>query len=240
MSSYFNTDYADIRGFRIALSKRRGELTGSFNYQYSIATGKSATVTGATPAFNQDTTGAVTTDRSNVPVRDILLDFDRTHNLIVSLGYSTDAEWGPALLGMHPFSDLTVSAISTFRSGRPYTSPSNLKLINTRRTPAEYNTDLRITKKIRNFFGVPATFYFEVFNLLDNKILNYDYLFRRPTPTNPNYPLQYYESFPVNDRANGIRYWWDLGRQGPFAIDQSFLIYSNEPRSFNFGLVIEF
>ena len=240
VSSYFNTDYADIRGFRVALSKRRGTLTGSVNYQYSVATGKSATVTGATPLFNQDTSGAVTTDRTNVPVRDILLDFDRPHNLIISLGYATESEGGPELFGMRPFSDLTVSAISSLRSGRPYTSPSNLKLINAKRTPAEYNTDLRITKKIRNFFGVPATFYFEAFNLFDNRILNYDYLFRRPTPTSPNYPLQYYESFPVDDRANGIRYWWDQGRQGPFAVDQSFLIYSNEPRSYSFGLVLEF
>lgn len=240
VSSFFNTDYADIRGFRLALSKRRGSLMGSLNYQFSVATGKSATVTGATPAFNQDTTGAVTTDRTNVPVRDILLDFDRPHNLIMSLAYTTGKEWGPAVLGIRPFSDITVSAISSFRSGRPYTSPSNLKLINERRTPAEYNTDLRITKRIADFFGVPATFYVEVFNLFDNRILNYDYLFRRPTPTNPNYPLQYYESFPVDDRANGIRYWWDQGRQGPFAVDQSFLIYGNDPRSYNFGIIIEF
>jgi outer membrane receptor protein involved in Fe transport len=31
VSSYFNLDYADIRGFRITLNKRRGALTGSIN-----------------------------------------------------------------------------------------------------------------------------------------------------------------------------------------------------------------
>lgn len=240
VSSYFNLDYADIRGFRVSLTKRKGDLTGSVNYQYSYTTGRSATATAATPAFYRDTTGAVTTDLTNVPTRDIILDFDRTHNLILRIGYETGEEWGPELLGFHPIANVSVSAISTIRSGRPYTSPSNIKLINVRRTPAEYNTDLRLTKKLTDFFGVPATLYVEVFNLFDNKILNYDYVFQRPTPTNQNLPLQYYERYPVDDRENGIRYWWDKGRQGPFSVDQSFLIYSNDPRSYSFGLVIEF
>ena len=240
VSSYFNLDYADIRGFRVSLTKRRGEITGSVNYQYSYATGRSATATAATPAFYRDTTGAVTTDLTNVPTRDIILDFDRTHNLILRVGYETGQEAGPELLGFRPLAHVSLSAISTFRSGRPYTSPSNIKLINVHRTPAEYNTDLRLTKRIPNFFGVPATFYAEVFNLFDNRILNYDYVFRRPTPTNQNLPLQYYERYPIDDRENGIRYWWDKGRQGPFSVDQSFLIYSNDPRSYSFGLVIEF
>ena len=104
----------------------------------------------------------------------------------------------------------------------------------------EYNTDLRITKTISDFFGVPVSLYGEIFNLFNNRILNYSYLFRRPTSTNPNLPLQYYEKYPVDDKENGIRYWWDKGRQGPFSVDQSFLIYSNEPRSYSFGIVFDF
>jgi hypothetical protein len=79
-----------------------------------------------------------------------------------------------------------------------------------------------------------------VFNLFDNKILNYNYLFRRPTPTNPNLPLQYYEQHGIEYPDNGVLYWWDKGRQGPFALDQSFLIYDNQPRSISFGASIEF
>jgi outer membrane receptor protein involved in Fe transport len=240
VSSYFNMDYADIRGFRIALNKRRGALSGSINYQFGYATGKSATATAATPIFNRDTLGVITTDLTNVPTRDILLDFDRTHNLVVTMGYVTGPNWGPSIFNVRPFSDVVLSVNSSVRSGRPYTSPSDPRLINVERAPMEYNTDVRITKTIRNFFGVPASFYAEVFNLLNNKILNYDYLFQRPTATNPNLPLQYYERFPIDDRENGIRYWWDKGRQGPFSVDQSFLIYSNQPRSFSFGMVVEF
>jgi outer membrane receptor protein involved in Fe transport len=240
VSSYFNRDYADIRGFRVALSKRRGPITGSINYQFSVATGKSATVTSATPLFTRDTTGAVTVDLSNVPIRDITLDFDRTHNLIVNLAYQTESEWGPRMFGNHLFGDITISAISSFRSGRPYTSPSNLKLINAQRTPWEYNTNMRVTKQVGDFFGTSLTVYLEVFNLFNNKILNYDYLFARPTPTNPNLPLQYYEAYSIDDRNNGVRYWYNKGTQGPFAIDQSFLIYENAPRSFNVGVSMDF
>lgn len=240
VNSYFNLDYADIRGFRIALSKRRGSFTGSINYQYSYATGKSATATAASPIFNRDTLGVVTTDLTNVPTRDILLDFDRTHNVVMTAGYVTGKEWGPSVLNGNPLANINLSVRSTIRSGRPYTSPSDIRLINVERAPMEYNTDLRLTKTVTNFMGVPASFYVEVFNLFDNKILNYDYLFDRPTATNPNLPLQYYEQYPIDDKENGIRYWWDKGRQGPFSVDQSFLIYGNEPRSFNFGMVLEF
>ncbi|HDQ44096.1 MAG TPA: TonB-dependent receptor [bacterium] len=240
VSSYFNLDYADIRGFRITLNKRRGSLTGSVNYQYGYATGKSATATAATPIFNRDTLGVVTTDLRNVPTRDILLDFDRTHNVVITMGYMTGSAWGPSLFGTRPFSDINISVRSLIRSGRPYTSPSDIRLINVNRAPMEYNTDIRVTKTIPDFFGIPASLYAEIYNVFDNKILNYDYLFQRPTATNPNLPLQYYERYPVDDRENGIRYWWDKGRQGPFSVDQSFLIYSNQPRSFSFGVVFEF
>ncbi|TFG95877.1 MAG: TonB-dependent receptor, partial [Calditrichales bacterium] len=240
VSSYFNLDYADIRGFRVSLNKRKGAFTGSINYQFGYATGKSATATAATPIYNRDTTGVVTTDLTNVPTRDILLDFDRTHNLVITAGYFTDRDWGPTLFDTKPLSDINISVYSTIRSGRPYTSPSDIRLINVKRSPTEYNTDLRLTKRIRNFLGISVRFYLEIFNLLNDKILNYDYIFDRPTPTNPNLPLQYYEKYPVNDKDNGIRYWWDKGRQGPFSVDQSFLIYSNQPRSYSFGIVFEF
>lgn len=240
VASYFNLDYADIRGFRIALNKRRGALIGSLNYQYSYATGKSPNATAASPLFSRDTLGVVTTDLTNVPTRDIVLDFDRTHNLIVSLTYLTGDDDGPEIAGGHPFANMSFSVYSSVRSGRPYTSPTDIRLINTERTPTEYNTDVRITKHLPGLFGADVGLYLEVFNLLNNAILNYNYLFRRPTATNPNLPLQYYEAYGIDDPANGVRYWWDKGRQGPFAVDQSFLIYENTPRSFSLGMRVTF
>lgn len=240
VTSYFNLDYANIRGFRLALNRRTGPLTGSVNYQFSYATGKSPNATAATPLFVRDTTGVVRTDLTNVPTRDIVLDFDRQHNLIVSLAYATDRAFGPRLLGTHPLGQLTVAVFATARSGRPYTSPEDIRLINTRRTPAEYNADLRLTRRFDAIPGTTGRLYVEVFNLFNHRVLNYNYLFQRPTPTNPNLPLQYYEQFGVDDPENGVRFWWDKGRQGPFAVDQSFLIYGNGPRSVSFGLAVDF
>jgi outer membrane receptor protein involved in Fe transport len=242
-NTYFNLDYADIRGFRVALTKRDGALTGSINYQFGVATGKSATTSFAPPTYVESPSYpySITTKLDNVPVRDILLDFDRTHNLIVNLEYTTGEEWGPELFDSYPLGRFTFSVLSTARSGRPYTDPQNPKIIDGARTPAEYNTNARITRVIPNVFGTTATLYAEVFNLFDQKILNYDYIFATPNAGSTNNIARNYEDYPIDDPTNGIRYYQDLTvRPGWAEVDQSFLIYSNEPRSFDFGLVVEF
>jgi outer membrane receptor protein involved in Fe transport len=242
VTTWFNRDYADIRGFRVALTKRRGALTGSINYQFGVATGKSATTSDAPVAFVQDTLGNVTTGTGKVPVRDILLGFDRTHNLILNLAYATDDEWGPTVFDFHPFANVILSSNSFWRSGRPYTSPLDPKLLNGARTPAEGNTNLKLTKVLKNFFGTQATFYFEVFNLFNQTILNYDYLFAIGGQGASTKVLENYEKYGVEDPTYGARYYQQLqsGERPAWAVvDQSFLIYSNAPRSFNFGFVIE-
>jgi outer membrane receptor protein involved in Fe transport len=241
-TTWFNRDYADIRGFRVALTKRKGAFTGSINYQFGVATGKSATTSSAPVTFTQDTSGAIAANSSKVPIRDILLNFDRTHNLIVNLAYTTSSDWGPRLWGGWPLADITLSTNSFFRSGRPYTSPSNPTNVNGARTPGEYNTDLRVTKRIGNFFGVPAMVYLEVLNLFNQKILNYDYIFSTPDAGSVNNIVGQYEKYGINDPVNGIRYYADptqTTRPNWARVDQSFLIYDNQPRSYTFGLVIE-
>ncbi|MGA2624800.1 MAG: TonB-dependent receptor [Bacteroidota bacterium] len=239
-STWFNRDYADIRGFRVALTKRVGAFTGSINYQFSVATGKSATTSNAPVAYIENPqTHQLTTDLQKVPVRDILLDFDRTHNLIINLGYTTPDEWGPKIFGVHPLEDFVLSTNSFLRSGRPYTSPNNPTLINGARTPGEYNTDARLTKKIANFFGTTATVYVEVFNLFDNKILNYSYLFATPNANTTTNTMRRYQNYALDDPKNGVLYWPDTNTPLLWGVDQSFLVYSNQPRSFNFGLAIQ-
>lgn len=240
--TYFNRDYADIRGFRIALTKRRGMLTGSINYQFSYATGKSATTSNAPPSFVKDPgTGEIQEKLDKVPVRDILLDFDRTHNLIVNLAYSTGKEFGPSIKDFYPFGNITVSANSFFRSGRPYTSSRNPKLINSARTPNEYNTDLKFIKRVSSVLGMNMSFYLEVFNVFNNKILNYDYIFAVAHAGATNNRIKYYEDYPIDDKNYGILYWQDTNMPSQaFAVDQSFLIYNNSPRSISLGLILEF
>jgi outer membrane receptor protein involved in Fe transport len=242
--TYFNRDYADIRGFRLSLNKRRGELTGSINYQYSVATGKSSTPTNAPVSYTETSLGVLST-RLQPSAQDILLDFDRTHNLIINVGYATEQQWGPAIGDVYPFGDFYLSLNSFIRSGRPYTyDPNSLGILNNMRTPTEYNTNLRLTKKIRDFFGSTATIYFEVFNLFDNKILNYNYLFAQATPSATsnnvsNDLINYYQTLGLNN-PSGVRYYNDTNRGTPFGVDMSFLLYENSPRSYNLGFVIEF
>lgn len=244
-NSYFNRDYADIRGFRVSLSKRQGEFIGSINYQFGYATGKSATVSNAPPLFRQTIdsvtqTPIVTTELDNVPRRDILLDFDRTHNLVVTLAYITDNAWGPELFDSYPLSDIAFSVNAFARSGRPYTSSTDTKLINGARTPAEYNTNIRVSKKIRGVFGTDATLYGEVINLFNDKILNYTYLFSTPNAGQTNSRVESYENYPLNDPTRGVLYWNDTNFGRSFAVDQSFLIYDNTPRSYFIGLAVDF
>ncbi len=241
-NSYFNRDYADIRGFRIALTKRRGDFTGSVNYQFGYATGKSATVSNASPAFTRDENNNITTDLQNVPIRDIVLDFDRTNNLIINLAYKTDEEFGPQIFDGYPLADFAISSNSFARSGRPYTSSANTKLINGARTPAEYNTNLKFSKRIRNFFGTNAVFYAEVFNVFSQRILNYSYLFPKVNAGQSNLLIESYDKYGIDDAANGVLYWNanNTLKARSFPIDQSFLVYDNSPRSFTFGISLDF
>jgi outer membrane receptor protein involved in Fe transport len=236
-NTFANRDYADIRGFRVSLNKRRGDLVGSINYQFSVATGKSSTPFNASPAYQEEpNTGRVIEYMQDVPVEDILLDFDRTHNLIINLGYVTGEEWGPTLFGTHPLSDISISGISFIRSGRPYTYSIGVRQINNMRTPADYNTNLKISKKIRKFFSTDLTIYLEVFNLFDNKTLNYAYIFDQSN-SNSKFNITRYQESPI-DAPDGIRY-LNASNADPFLVDQSFLIYENSPRSFNIGIVID-
>jgi outer membrane receptor protein involved in Fe transport len=239
--SYFNRDYADVRGFRVQLANRRGALTGSLNYQFSVATGKSSGASNAPVAVTKDLSGNVSTDAvSKIPVKDVLLNFDRTHNLIVNLAYMTRDQFGPRLFGVYPLDNIIVSLNSFARSGRPYTSPDNANEVNGLRSPAEYNTNLRLSKTFRDFFGMPATFYMEVFNAFNNKIYNYSYLFNTANKVDQNAATASYTHYALDDPGHGVVYWDDQNLGSAYAEDHSFMLYSNSPRSFYFGLSLEF
>ena len=239
--SYFNRDYADIRGFRVALAKRKGGFTGSLNYQFSVATGKSASAANAPIAVTRDLSGVVSTDvTSKVPIRDVLLNFDRTHNPIASLSYNSQEGFGPAIGGFYPLENFVISATAFARSGRPYTPTSNQTDVNSRRSPAEYNTNMRIARTVNNFFGTRMTFYVEVFNLFDNKIFNYNYLFNTANKVDQNANTAAYEQYAFNDPQRGVLYWDDQNKEGAYGVDHSFVLYDNSPRSFYFGIALEF
>jgi outer membrane receptor protein involved in Fe transport len=239
--SYFNRDYADIRGFRIAVAKRRGDITGSINYQFSVATGKSANASNAPIAITRDVFGVVSTDVvTKVPIKDVLLNFDRTHNLIVNLGYYSGEEFGPEVLGVYPLERVNLSVNSFIRSGRPYTPSSNSNDVNSRRTPMEYNTNIRISKSLANFFGTAATFYVEIFNLFNDRIYNYNYLFNTANKVDQNANLANYENYLWADPTHGVLYWDDQNIGNAYGLNHEFLLFDNSPRSIQVGLTFEF
>ncbi|HLP17416.1 MAG TPA: TonB-dependent receptor [Bacteroidota bacterium] len=239
--SYFNRDYADVRGFRLVLSKRRGALTGSVNYQFGVATGKSASVSNAPAAITKSPTGVISTDVvTKVPIKDVLLNFDRTHNLIVNLALASDPEFGPKLFDAYPLGDFIISASAFARSGRPYTSPDNATDVNGLRTPAEYNTNIKVTKILRNFFGTTATLYAECFNVFDNKIFNYNYIFNTANKVDQNPITAQYAHYALDDPNSGVQYWDDQNYGSAYGVNHTFLMYDNSPRSFYFGVAIDF
>jgi hypothetical protein len=233
-TTYINRSYADIRGFRIVLNKRKGDFNGSINYQYSVATGKSSTVGTNVPSFIQ----GQPEDTRNVSLKDILLDFDREHNILLNLGYVSGENFGFKIGGIYPLADISISSFSFLRSGRPYTYNAVLGgvEVNNKRTPWEYNTNVKISKRIRNFFGSEASLYLEIFNLFDNTILNYDYIFRVDNAGSSNNNTAIYEKQGID----ALRYVNDGNADPLLSMDKGFLIYSNQPRSINLGFSVDF
>ncbi len=234
-STFVNRDYADIRGFRVSFARRQGMLTGTVNYTYGVATGKNATPFNESPRFSESGTVVLPT------AKDVLLDFDRTHNVVTSIVVNFDREdlwWDPAILEGTPFTGITVSATSFVRSGRPYTyDVSGLGELFNKRSPTETNTNLKITKNFEQFFGARASIYVEVSNVFNDQTYNYNAIFRKTRNTGSgtfeeNRNLILYET-----NRDAMRYYEDLNHPG-FLVDQTFMLYSNMPRSFQFGLVI--
>jgi hypothetical protein len=154
----------------------------------------------------------------------------------MNLAYITREEWGPEVFGFYPLADFSISVVSTIRSGQPYTYSPGIRQINNKRTPTEYNTNFKIAKKFYDFFGTELTVYCEIFNLFNDRILNYAYIFDQSN-SNSSFNITRYELSGIDD-PNGIRY-LNASNAEPFLVDQSFLIYDNAPRSFNIGIVLD-
>lgn len=230
-TTYINRAYADIRGFRIVFNKRKGDLTGSFNYQYSIATGKASSVGSMMPSFRPD----YPPDLKNTSLKDIILDFDRTHNFLISIAYMTMQNWGFKIGKIYPFEEIVISTHTSIRSGRPYSYYNAIGMVEVanERSPWEYNTDLKLTKRIKDFFGLDVSVYLEIFNIFNFKQLNYEYIFQSDVSgqINPNV---------TSYKLGTLRYLNDKRTRDPYlGLDKSFIMYSNQPRSFNIGIGID-
>ena len=219
-----NRDYANIRGFSLRLNKRRGTISGSVRYHFSVATGKNSTPTGRSPIIDE------TDEQTQAPSpRDILLNFDRRHALVLIAGINLPREWGPRIAGGYPLGRLRINFLHDSRSGRPYTPSEllgdNFAKLNTERTPWEHNTDLKITKSIRAGIAQLDVFA-EIFNLFNARIFNYNRVFL------DSETLRRYEN------GEDIEYALPDSNNPDLAAVQTFRIYKNAPRSIRVGVVI--
>ena len=108
------------------------------------------------------------------------------------------------------------------------------------RSPAEYNTDLKITKRIKNFYGTTLTVYAEVFNVFNNKILDYNYLFQSSLSSDNNSIIQRYLAGNWGSQDGLLYYSQNSAYIKGLGVDQTFIIYSNQPRSYWLGISVEF
>jgi outer membrane receptor protein involved in Fe transport len=145
-----NVSYANVRGFSVALLKRRGAnspFSASLDYTFQVAEGPFSD-----PADNFfDNASGKETEQNFV-----FLDFDRTHILNGTFTLSKPNNWN-------------VSALASFWTGTPYTPslPAQFTAVafqeNSARRPVFLNVDLRAEK----FFKYGG-FGFSVFTQIEN------------------------------------------------------------------------
>lgn len=218
-----NRDYANIRGFSLRLNKRRGFISGSARYHFSVATGKNSTPTGRSPIIDE------TNEQTQAPSpRDILLNFDRRHALVLIAGVNLPQNWGPRIAGGYPLGRLRINFLHDSRSGRPYTPSEllgdNFAKLNTERTPWEHNTDLKVTKTVGAGFTELDVFV-EVFNLFNSRVFDYNRVFLDAET------LRRYEN------GEDIEFALPDSNNPDLAAVQTFRIYDNAPRSIRLGVV---
>lgn len=218
-----NRDYANIRGFSLRLNKRRGFISGSARYHFSVATGKNSTPTGRSPIIDE------TNEQTQAPSpRDILLNFDRRHALVLIAGVNLPQNWGPRIAGGYPLGRLRINFLHDSRSGRPYTPSEllgdNFAKLNTERTPWEHNTDLKVTKTVGAGFTELDVFV-EVFNLFNARVFDYNRVFLDAET------LRRYEN------GEDIEFALPDSNNPDLAATQTFRIYDNAPRSIRLGVV---
>jgi hypothetical protein len=82
--------------------------------------------------------------------------------------------------------------------------------------------------------------YVEIFNLFNDKIYNYNYLFNTANKVDQNANTAAYENYQLNDPEHGVLYWDDQNVGSAYGVDHSFVLYENSPRSYYFGIAIDF
>ncbi|MBN2029631.1 TonB-dependent receptor [bacterium] len=165
-STFRNTNYEDIRGFELRFEKRWGDwITGWVNYDYMVSTsGDTGRATYYDDYFRNLLEGLQDPDVERPLPRPSL-----RANVMVR----TPNDLGPAIGGIHPLGDISVSFLLTWRAGSYMTwDPLNtLELENNLQWKGARYIDIRINKRLRvgrfNF-----EFFADINNALNDKYIS--------------------------------------------------------------------
>ncbi len=163
---FVNVDYGNVRGFELEFYKRRsatGFISGSVNYTYSVAKGKSSSYR---QNYNLTWAGDI------IPTTESYLDWDERH--AIKANFDVRVPRKRNLLGISLLNDAGINTIVRYGSGKPYTKPKQSKEpeINTERLPWHMTVDLTMDKQFDLGNNRRLTFFIWVNNLLNRRNIN--------------------------------------------------------------------
>lgn len=169
---YFNRDFSKSVGFTAAFNQYvSNRFNFGFDYTFGVVEGSNSDPNAE--FFNIIGQGGVIDSTSQeVALTKLVqpLDWDRTHNINGSMFYTGNA-WGANLL-------------ARFSTGTPYTPATNIPgvvvgevasnrdLRNTARLPVRFTLDINTYKNINLQNGSAIQVFFNVYNILDSKLVN--------------------------------------------------------------------
>jgi hypothetical protein len=156
-----NTDYATARGLDVVIRRMGPSSSALLQYTYSRAT---ANRTDPWEGYR-----STHTPRTQ-PKREILMSYDRTHDISLSYALFYPENGGPSLFGYHPLQRMRMNMMFIAVSGWPYTPVvGNIAgETNSERGPWNITTNVNIRRYV-NLFGYNMIFGMVIQNLFDWK-----------------------------------------------------------------------
>jgi hypothetical protein len=158
-----NIDYGTAKGVDFVLVKRSVSNPLFFQLQYTWSVAKANRADPWEGYRNTDTP-------ETMPKREILMSYDRTHDMSVVLGYNVKNNAGIEIFGANPLENSRADVVFFAQSGAPYTPTIDgiAQETNSERMPWIYQVNLGLTKYF-NLFGYKFSAGLSIDNLFDRK-----------------------------------------------------------------------